>query len=103
VRLTAPVLQASDVQAAPVVEERKIGKPVVPVSIEEKMKEKADRFGWLTRIFGSGTGLGLGFLTGMDWRAILAVGGVTLVIFVLVFIFRHQAIAAVKEVRAELC
>jgi putative chitinase len=58
--------------------------------------------GWLTGIFGGGTGIGLGFLTGMDWTAIVAVGGLALVAVILFFIFRHQVVAAVKEVRADL-
>lgn len=78
-----------------------VEKPVVPEKIEEKVKEKSAFWQWLTGLFGSGT-LGLGWLVGMDWQAIVA-GGVVLMLFVLVLIImRHRIVIAVKEIREEL-
>lgn len=100
--LARSAVLAPDAQAAPVVEEKQVEKPVVPVAVEAKVKEKTDRFGWLTGIFGGGTGLGLGWLAGFDWQAIIAIGGVAIVAVALFLIFRHEVVAAVKEVREEL-
>ena len=78
-----------------------VEKPVVPEAVEEKVKEKTDRWGWLTGILGSG-GLGLGFLTGMDWQAVVA-GGAVLIVFVLVLLLlRSQIVAAVRAIKAEV-
>jgi putative chitinase len=63
VAMTAPAVQSEDVQVAPVVEKAEVEKPVVP----EKVEEKSNRWNWITSILG---GIGLGWLTGMDWQAI---------------------------------
>ncbi|MDR7032442.1 glycoside hydrolase family 19 protein [Mesorhizobium sp. BE184] len=75
VDLTAPVLQAPEVQAAPVVVETE--KQVVPKKVETEVKQKTN---WLTYIFGTG-GLGAGlvaFLRDADWQTIgmIIAGGV---------------------------
>ena len=50
---------------------------------------------------GLGT-IGLGWLSGMDWQAIVA-GGVVLVIVLLILILlRTQIITAVREIKAEV-
>jgi ABC-type glycerol-3-phosphate transport system permease component len=49
-------------------------------------------------LIGSG-GLGLGWLAGMDWQAILAGGAVTVVVIIILILLRRQIIAAVKDVR----
>ncbi len=75
-----------------------VEKPTVPQTVEEKVKEKTSLWSWLTSIFGGGA-LGLGWLTGMDWQAIIA-GGVVLIGVVLVLVaLRSQIIAAVKGIR----
>ncbi|SEH51303.1 putative chitinase [Rhizobium tibeticum] len=80
--------------SAPVVAD----KPVVPAAVETQVKKKFNLLGW---IGGLGTGLstGLGFLGGMDWRTILAIGGFALVAFLLALLLRHSIIAAVKDIR----
>lgn len=81
--------------------EVKVDQPVVPDSVETKVKEKSDRWSWLTGIIGSG-GLGLGFLSGMDWQAVVA-GGVVLIVFVLVLLLlRSQIVSAVRAIKAEV-
>ncbi|GLR55122.1 hypothetical protein KYK30_31720 [Shinella yambaruensis] len=78
-----------------------VDKPVVPETVEQKVKEKSNRWTWLTGGGGLGT-IGLGWLSGMDWRAIAA-GGVVLVVVLLVLILlRSQIIAAVRQIRAEV-
>ena len=100
-KLTSPVKLADDVAVAPVVTEVEVVTPVVPAKVEEKVKEKTGRLSWLTGLLGSG-GIGLGWLAGMDWQAVIA-GGVVLIIFLLIFVLlRTQIIAAVREIKAEL-
>ncbi|RWF39714.1 MAG: hypothetical protein EOS46_30485, partial [Mesorhizobium sp.] len=78
-----------------------VPKPVVPEKVEQKVKEKSGFLSWLTGLFGSGA-IGLGWLAGMDWQAVLA-GGVVLLVFLLVLLLlRSQIIAAVRQVKAEV-
>jgi lysozyme family protein len=78
-----------------------VEKPVVPEKVETKVKEKSNFLTWLTGLLGSG-GLGLGFLSGMDWQAVLA-GGAVLIVFVLVLILlRSQIVSAVRAIKAEV-
>lgn len=89
------------VQVAPVVEQTTIveEKPVVPVSVEKDVKKKFNLFGWLGGII-SGGGLGVAGLAGFDWKAIVAMGGVVLAVFLVAVLLRQQIIAGVKELRA---
>lgn len=75
-----------------------VDKPVVPKQVETEVKEKSDRWSWLTGLFGSGA-LGLSWLSGMDWQAVLAGGGVLIVMLVIILVLRSQIVAAVKDVR----
>lgn len=78
-----------------------VDKPVVPESVEKKVKEKSNWLTWLTGGGGLGT-IGLGWLAGMNWQAIIA-GGVVLVVVVLLFILlRTQIVSAVREIKAEV-
>lgn len=88
---------------APVIVEKEVqvDKPVVPESVEQKVKEKSGRWTWLTGILGSSS-IGLGWLAGIDWQAILA-GGVVLIVVILVLVaLRSQIVAAVREIKAEV-
>ncbi|MDP9809342.1 putative chitinase [Rhizobium tibeticum] len=80
--------------SAPVVAD----KPVVPAAVETQVKKKFNLLGWLGGL-GTGSGIGLSFLGGMDWRAILAIGGFALIAFLLALLLRHWIIAAVKDIR----
>lgn len=78
-----------------------VEKPVVPEKVEQKVKEKSNWLTWLTGGGGLGT-IGLGWLSGMDWQAIVA-GGVVLIVVLLLFVLlRSQIIAAVREIKAEV-
>ncbi len=78
-----------------------VEKPVVPEKVEQKVKQKSGFWQWLTGLFGSGA-LGLGWVAGMDWQAIVA-GGVVLIVILLVLVaMRSQIIAAVREIKAEV-
>jgi len=80
------------------VETVEIDKPVVPEQVEKEVRKKSGLWQWLTGLFGSGA-LGLGWLTGMDWQAILA-GGVVLIVVLLVLVaLRSQIVAAVREIK----
>ena len=79
--------------------ERKVDKPVVPESVEGEVKKKTGLWGWLTGILGTG-GLGLGWLSGMDWQAIVAIGGVLIVMLVVLLVLRKQLVGAVQDIRA---
>lgn len=78
-----------------------VEKKVVPEAVERKVKEKSSWLTWLTGGGGLGT-IGLGWLSGMDWQAVLA-GGVVLVVVLLLFILlRTQIISAVRDIKAEV-
>lgn len=76
-------------------------KQVVPPEIEDKVNEKSSLWQWLTGLIGSGS-LGLGWLAGMNWDAIIAGGVVLIVIIAMFIVFNHQIIKAVRNVKDEL-
>ena len=80
---------------------QKVEKPVVPEKVEKQVKEKSGFWQWLTGLFGSGA-LGLGWLAGMDWQAVVAGGAVLIVMLVILLLMRRQIVAAVKEIKAEV-
>lgn len=67
----------------------------------DEVKKKTGLWQWLTGLFSSGA-LGLGWLAGMDWQAIVAIGGVVLLFLVVILIMRRQIVGAVKEIREGL-
>lgn len=75
--------------------------PVVPPAVEQEVESKTGRWSWLTGLIGSG-GLGLGWLAGMDWQAILAGGVVIVVMLLIILLLRRQIVGAVREIRAGL-
>lgn len=91
---TRPTPENPTVIEKKVIEER----PVVPVSVEKDVKKKFNLFGWIGGLF-SGGGLGIAGLAGMDWQAIVAIGGVLLVVFLVAILLRQQIISGVKELR----
>jgi len=78
-----------------------VEKPVVPEKVETEVKQKSGFWQWLTGLFGSGA-LGLGWLAGMDWQAVVAGGAVLIVMLVILLLMRRQIVAAVKEIKAEV-
>lgn len=78
-----------------------VDRPIVPEKVETKVKEKSD---WWTKITaGGGLGtIGLGWLAGMDWQAVLAGGVVLLVIILVLLLLRSQIVAAVRQIKAEV-
>lgn len=78
-----------------------IEKPVVPEKVEQKVKEKSSWLTWLTGLLGSG-GIGLSWLGGMDWQAVLAFGAVLIVFLLVLILLRAQIVGAVSEIRAEV-
>jgi putative chitinase len=109
VALTAPVAQSVDVQAAPVVEEKKVEvrvpvpveTPVVPQSVDTKVKEKTGLWQKITGGLG-GLGVGGSFLWGVDWQTLVAIAGVTIVVLLLILVLRRQIVGAVKDIREGL-
>jgi lysozyme family protein len=75
-----------------------VEKPVVPQKVDEKVKEKADWLSWLTGAGGLSS-IGLGWLSGMDWQAVLAGGVVLVVVILILLLLRSQIIAAIRGVR----
>lgn len=75
--------------------------PKVPKGIEEQVNKKTGFWQWLTGLFGSGA-LGLGWIAGMDWEAIVAGGAVLVIMLIILLILRHRIIAAVKDIRGAL-
>lgn len=78
-----------------------VEKPVVPPAVEQEVESKTGRWQWLTGLIGSG-GLGLGWLAGMDWQAVLAGGAVLIAVLVVILLLRRQIVGAVKEIREGL-
>lgn len=78
-----------------------VEKPVVPPAVEQEVESKAGRWQWLSGVLGSG-GLGLGWLAGMDWQAILAGGVVLVMMLVIILLLRRQIVGAVREIREGL-
>lgn len=52
----------------------------------------------VTGLFSSGA-LGLGWLAGMDWQAVIAIGGVVLLFLVVILVMRRQIVGAVREIK----
>ncbi|TWH28079.1 hypothetical protein [Aminobacter sp. J41] len=73
----------------------------MPSSVEKEVEKKTGLWSWITGLFSSGA-LGLGWLAGMDWQAIVAIGCVVLAFLVVIFLMRRQIIAGVKEIREGL-
>lgn len=78
-----------------------VERPVVPPAVEQQVEQKSSRWQWLTGVVGSG-GLGLGWLAGMDWQAILAGGAVLVAVLVVILLLRRQIVGAVREIREGL-
>jgi putative chitinase len=75
--------------------------PVVPASIDAKVREKTNLWSWITGIFGSG-GVGLAGFLGADWQTVVAIGGLCLGGLVVVLLLRRQIISAVRQIKAEV-
>ena len=75
-----------------------VPKPTVPDEVEQKVKEKTGLWQWLTGLFSSGA-LSVGWLAGMDWRAIVAIGGLVLLFLVVILVMRRQIVGAVREIK----
>jgi lysozyme family protein len=65
---------------------------------EREVQKKTGLWQWVTGIFSSGA-LGLGWLNGMDWQSVIAIGGVVIAFLVVILIMRRQIIGAVKDIR----
>lgn len=84
----------ADVQKIPV----PVPKPEVPKQVDEEVKKKTNRWGWLTSIFGGG-GVGAGFMFGMPWQGIVAIVGGVIVLLIVIVLLRKQIISAVGDIR----
>ncbi|MBB6262421.1 muramidase (phage lysozyme) [Paenochrobactrum gallinarii] len=81
-----------------IVVERKVEKPVVPVTVEAEIRKKTDQWSWITTIFGSG-GAGLAALAGMDWQTVTAIGALALGGLLVALLLRRQIVCAIQDVR----
>lgn len=80
--------------AAPVVDE----KEVVPVAVDQTVKNKFNILGWISGAFGGG-GFGVAALAGFDWRALLVIIGFAVLLTVGVLVARKWVIGAIKDIR----
>lgn len=94
---TSHAMRSAAIMAAPVVEQ----KPVVPHSVDKKVKEKTNRFGFLAGGVGVAS-TGFTWLDGADWEKIIAVAGVGVLGVVLFLLLQNQLISAIKNVREGL-
>lgn len=81
--------------------EVEVERPVMPETVEREVEQKSSRWQWLTGLIGSG-GVGLGWLAGMDWQAVLAGGAVIVAMLVIILLLRRQIVGAVREIREGL-
>lgn len=101
-RVTDVRKQALDMAARPTPENPSIiEKTVVPASVEKEVTKQTGRWQWATGLLGSG-GLGLGWLAGMNWDAIVAGGAVVIVMLLMFLLLRRHIVSAVKEIREGL-
>ncbi len=75
-----------------------VDKPVVPESVEEEVKKKTGLWGWITSVLGGG-GTGIAALFGMEWQAIVAIGGVSLAALLVIILLRGQIAGAIRDIR----
>lgn len=87
----------ADVKRVPV----PVEKPVLPVAVEETVKEKTNLWTMLTGGGGIGA-LGLGGLLGADWTSIIAWAAAIVVVMLVLLLLRRQIVGAVKEIREGL-
>lgn len=105
--LTAPVAQSDDVQAAPVVEEKKVevkvpvavNTPVVPETVDKAVKKQTNGWGW------SGVGLGgagaaLTAIAGWPWQTIALFAGLAVAGGVVALVIGPWIVGRVKTIRA---
>lgn len=95
---TMTVKPAPETRGGPVVEEKTVEKAVVPEVVEQDVKKKFNLFAWIGGLL-SGGGLSLAGLAGMEWQAIVAIGGVLLFGALIVVLLRQQVIATIKGIR----
>ncbi len=91
----AMVGQPADVKEVPV------PKPVVPETVEEKVKEKTGLWQKLTGFFGAG-GVGGGLLWGVDWQTLAVIAGAAILVLLLIVLLRRHIVNAVKDIREGL-
>ncbi len=83
------------------VKEVTVTKPVVPETVEEKVKEKTGLWQKLTGFFGAG-GVGGGLLWGVDWQTLAVIAGAAILVLLLIVLLRRQIVNAVKDIREGL-
>jgi putative chitinase len=107
VALTAPVAQSQDVQAAPVVEEKKVevrvpvavNTPVVPESVEKAVKKQTNGWGW-SGIGLGGAGAALTAIAGWPWQTIALFAGLAVVGGIVALVIGPWIVGRVKTIRA---
>ncbi|SFQ80088.1 Lysozyme family protein [Nitratireductor indicus] len=83
------------------VKEVTVTKPVVPETVEEKVKEKTGLWQKLTGFFGAG-GVGGGLLWGVDWQTLAVIAGAAILVLLLIVLLQNQIVGAIKKVREGL-
>jgi len=71
---------------------------VVPPAVEKEVKKKTSFWQWLTGLGGSGA-LGLGWLSGMDWQAVLAGGAILIVFIMVLLVLQNRIVSAIRKVK----
>jgi putative chitinase len=107
VALTAPVAQSNDVQAAPVVEEKKVevkvpvavNQPYVPPTIEKAVKKQTNGWGW-SGIGLGGAGAALTAIAGWPWQTIALFAGLGVAGGIVALVIGPWIVGRVKTIRA---
>ncbi len=73
----------------------------VPATAEKEVKAKTSLWTKITGFLGTIAAGGVGWLTGMDWKAIVALGGVVIVMLLILLVLQNQIIAAFRRINEE--
>lgn len=104
-KLTDKSDQSSLAAVAPVVQKTtktvEVKKEVVPERVVTQVKTKSNFLGQLTGFGGIVGTIGTALL-GADWKAIATFGALGIIGVLLIFLLRHQLIAAIREIKGQV-
>lgn len=80
------------------VEKVSVPKPEVPQAVDDKVKQKTNRWGWLGTV-GSALSAGAAAIGGADWQTIAAIGGAGVIFLLIIILLRGQIAKAIADIR----
>lgn len=101
VRAEALKMAAQPDTPPPVVVEKEVEKPIVPETVETKVKKETGLWGWLTTGFG-GVGAAIAWFRDSQVSDIAAFGGVAIVGLLILTFLGPRLAASIRKIREEL-